>query len=185
MSVNKSSSAILIIGKVFSRAVKEVIETSTGLDIQISPTVQRLKSIQISEDIGSFVSFSGDYNGIFVMNFQAESALEVTRAYLETMGMPEEEIPTHHYSDDLRSNIGEIVNQIIGKGRQIIQDKFNLVAKNNTPAVVPVTIPIGMVLQSSQLQGYDCLRISFSTGKLHRFYVEISMEDTEFVRLVD
>lgn len=185
MESRKSSSAILIVGKIFSNAAREVIQAATGLEIQISHTVQKVKNVQITEDIGGFVSFAGDYNGILVMNFQAEAALEIAQAYLRMMGMPEEEIPTHHHADDLRSNIGEIINQIIGKGRQMVQEKFNLVARSNTPAVVPVTIPIGMMLESSQLANNDCIRISFSTTSLRRFHMEISMESTEFIRLAD
>ncbi len=185
MDSNKSSSSILIVGKIFSTAVQEVIQAATGLEIEISKTIQKVKNVQITVDLGSFVSFSGDYNGIMIMNFEADSALEICQAYLRTMGLPEEDIPTHHHADDLRSNIGEIVNQIVGKGRQMVQEKFNLAARSNTPAVVPVTIPIGLILDSTQSQTNDCIRVSFSTGKMHRFHMEISMENSEFIRLVD
>lgn len=185
MQPQKTSSSILIIGKIFSNAAKEVIKAASGIDIQVSQTVQRVRNVQITEALGSFVSFAGDYNGILVMNFEAESALEICQCYLRSMGLPEEDIPTHHHADELRSNIGEIVNQIIGKGRQQVQEKFNLVAKSNTPAVVPVTIPIGMILESSQMDHNHCIRISFSTGNLHRFHMEISMENSDFVKLED
>lgn len=185
MDTRKTSSSILIVGKIFSNAARDIIQTASGVDIQVSQTVQRIKNVQITKDLGAFVSFAGDYNGIMVMNFDGEAALEIAQEYLRMMGMPDSDIPSHHHSDDVRSQVGEIVNQIIGKGRQQVQDKFNLVAKSNTPAVVPVTIPIGLVLESSELQINDCLRISFSTKKMHRFHMEISMENSEFIKLVD
>lgn len=185
MDARKTSSSILIVGKIFSNAAKEVIQAASGVEIQVSPTVQRIKNVQITKDLGAFVSFAGDYNGIMVVNFDGEAALEIAQEYLKTMGLTDDDIPSHYHSDDVRSQVGELVNQIIGKGRQQVQDKFNLVAKSNTPAVVPVTIPIGLVLESSELQINDCLRISFSTGKMHRFHIEISMENSEFIKLVD
>ncbi len=117
----------------------------------------------IAGDIGSFVSFKRDYNGILIMNFSGDAAVEIVSAYLKTMGMPEEDIPKNHTSDDVRNNIGEVVNQIIGKCRHLIQERYDLSAKSNIPAVVPITTPIGLTLESAHTEGQECVRISMST----------------------
>jgi len=178
-------SSVIEFGSLFSKAAKEIIKVSTDLNIHVSKTYQNVPNIMIAGDIGAFVSFKGDYNGIMVMNFSGESALEIVQAYLKMMGMPEGDIPVHYTSDDVRSNIGEVVNQIIGKTRQMIQIKYDLASKANIPAVVPITTPIGLTLETAQTETHDCLRISLSTPSSNRFYIELSLGSSSLVEVAD
>jgi len=178
-------SSVIEFGSIFSKATKDIIKISTGLNIHISSTFQSVPNIMIAGDIGSFVSFKGDYNGIMVMNFSGESALEIVQSYLKMMGMPEQDIPVNYTSDDVRSNIGEIVNQIIGKSRQMVQNKYDLASKANIPAVVPITTPIGLMLETAQMETHECLRISLSTPSTNRFYIELSLESSKLIQVAD
>lgn len=176
-------SSLIEFSKLFSKAAMETIKTATGLKIHESNTYQRIPNIKIAGDVGSFVSFKGDYNGILIMNFSGDSAIEIVTAYLKTMGMPAEDIPANHTSDDVRNNIGEIINQIVGKCRHSIQNRYDLAATASIPAVVPITTPIGLVLETTHGEEQECVRVSLSTPSSNRFYIELSMESAQLVEL--
>lgn len=176
-------SSIIEFSTFFCKATQKIIEAATGLKVQESKTFQRISNVKIEGDIGSFVSFKGDYNGILIMNFNGDSALEIVTAYLKTMGMPDSEIPTNHTAEDVRNNIGEIVNQIMGKSRKMIQKQFDLSATANIPAVVPITMPIGLILESTHAEKQECIRIALSTPSSNRFYIELSMEPTQLIEM--
>tara|TARA_B100000959_G_scaffold285605_1_gene360895 strand:+ start:1100 stop:1645 length:546 start_codon:yes stop_codon:yes gene_type:complete len=176
-------SSIIEFSTYFSKATQQTIKTATGMKINISSTYQKIPNIMIAGDIGSFVSFKGDYNGILIMNFSGDAAVEIVTAYLKLMGMPDGDIPKNHTSDDVRNNIGEVVNQIIGKSRHLIQERYDLAAKANIPAVVPISTPIGLILETAQTEDQECVRISMSTPSSKRFYIELSMEPTKLVEI--
>lgn len=176
-------SSVIEFSTFFSKATQDTIKTATGLEINVSNTYQRIQHIMIAGDIGSFVSFKGDYNGILIMNFSGDAAIEIVSAYLKTMEMPDKDIPKDHTSEDVRNNIGEIVNQIIGRCRQLIQQRYDLSAKANIPAVVPITTPIGLTLESALTEGQECVRVSMSTPSSNRFYIELSMEPSQLVEI--
>lgn len=171
--------SILTVATITGQAIRETILKSCKLDVVPAKTSQFIPSVQICEDLGAFVSFSGNYNGLLVINFEGAAALEVVAANLRTMGIPESEIPTHFMADDVRNTIGELVNHIIGKARNIVQTKFDLVATATIPAVVPVTTPIGLVFRTND--SYPCVRIAFRTPGHHRFHMELAMEPTLFI----
>jgi CheY-specific phosphatase CheX len=176
-------SSVIEFSTYFSKATQQTIKSATGMKINISSTYQKVPNIMIAGDIGSFVSFKGDYNGILIMNFSGDAAVEIVTAYLKLMGMPDGDIPKNHTSDDVRNNIGEVVNQIIGKSRHLIQERYDLAAKANIPAVVPISTPIGLTLETAQTEGQECVRISMSTPSSKRFYIELSMEPTKLVEI--
>lgn len=177
------ASTLITFSTFFIKAVQEVIESATRLKINTSETVQLIPNVKIGGDIGSFVCFKGDYEGIMIMNFNGDSAVEIVSAYLKNMGMPDHEIPINHTSDDVRNNIGELVNQIIGKFRIFIESKYHLSSKANIPAVIPISIPIGLLLDNANQEKQQCIRLAFTTPKLFKFYMEVSMEPTKLVKI--
>ncbi|MBF0238479.1 MAG: DUF3334 family protein [SAR324 cluster bacterium] len=178
------NTSILTIASIFKDALKEVIERSCQLKVSVSKTAQFIPGIQLSEDIGAFVNFWGNYKGLMVLNFSGDAALELVTAALRNMGMPEDEIPTHYMSDDVRGALGELVNHIIGKARTDIQNKFELVAHATIPAVVPITTPIGLYFKTTtSSDGHPCVRLSIRTPQNHRFHMELTTEPTLFTTL--
>lgn len=176
-------SSILSVAQLFSDAIVDIIRRSCQIEINVAKTAQYIASVQLSDDIGSFVSFNGDYDGMMVLNFQSQAALELVAASLRMMGMPEDEIPSHHMSDEVRSSIGELTNHIIGRARTNVQDKFDLIAHASIPAVVSVAKPIGLVFKSLTGPHLNSLRLSFRTPSNHRFYMEMTMEHALFAPL--
>lgn len=181
--MNASQTSILPVAGIFAKAAREVIERSCQLDIAVGKTAQFISTIQISEDIGAFVSFNGNYSGLMVMNFEGDAALELVTSSLKTIGMPDDEIPSHYMADDVRNSIGELVNHIIGKVRTKIQEKYDLAAKATIPAVLPIATPIGLYFKTATSEGHPCVRIVFRTPGNHRFHMELTMEPSLFINL--
>ena len=181
--MNAEGSSILAVSSLVAKSVQEVIKNFCRFDVIVGKNAQFLSTIQISEDIGAFVSFNGNYSGLMVMNFEGEAALEIVRTSMLAMGMPQSEIPTHYTADDVRSSIGEFVNHIIGHTRAKIQETYDLSASATIPAVLPIATPIGLFFKSSITDGHDCIRLVFRTPGNHRFHVELTMESSRFVEL--
>jgi len=182
--MNQLETSILQVSSLFAKAVQEVLKNFCQLDVVIGKNAQFLSTIQISEDIGAFVSFNGNYSGLMVMNFEGEAALEIVTSLMKAMGLPEDEIPSHYMADDVRSSIGEFVNHIIGNARAKIQTEYDLSANATIPAVLPISSPIGLLFKSSITEGHNCVRLVFRTPGNHRFHLELTMESSRFVELL-
>ncbi len=170
------------VARVFGEAVKEVIETSTGTSISYAPTIQDVPSISLKPDLGCFVQFSGDYSGLFIMNLSAEAALELYQRAMVFMGLPKEELVDDFNSEDVVSSVGELINQVIGKARQKIEERYGLSARNNQPKAITISSAITLSV-ATMLDRPLCRRLSFRTEDNNPFYVEMNLEQTEFIHL--
>ncbi|MDH5510413.1 MAG: DUF3334 family protein [Nitrospinota bacterium] len=174
MALTKTSTFDFV--KLFARAVTETIEDATNSQIYVSRTAMQVEGVQIRGDLGVFMAFSGDYNGIMILNYDAESALEIVGAALRTMSMPEEEIPKYAGSDEVRQSIGELSNQVIGKCRAMVEERYGLTSMTNIPAVVPITVPIALSMVSKEPKAFECVRVQFTTQNHNKFYMEMALE---------
>ncbi|VAX16706.1 hypothetical protein MNBD_NITROSPINAE02-1628 [hydrothermal vent metagenome] len=162
--------------RIFSVSIRDLIQNATGKPIHVSKSAMQVRGVQISGDIGAFVSFSGDYSGIMVFNFDGPAALEIVSNSLLRLGLPQEDVPTHSGSDEVRNNIGELLNQVIGRCRSQVEEKFDLSAKANIPAVVPISVPISLTMVTKDTTSLECVRVPFSTSKRNKFYMELALE---------
>ena len=168
------------IAKIFAAAGSEVIGRATNSEISAAPTLQKVPAVFLKPDIGCFVQFSGDYSGLFIMNFGAATALEFYRKSMLFMGMPEEELAAEATSDEVVDSLGEMVNQIIGKARSMIKNEFGLSATNPQPKAIHISSVITMAI-AAPLNRPQCRRISFRSDDNNPFHIEFSMEETEFI----
>lgn len=164
------------IARLFAQVLQELLQKTTGKRFHISTTIMQIPGIKLSGDISSFVTFYGDYNGLLVFNFEGKAALEVVNSMLLGMGLGEEDLPTNFTSDEVRNNIGEITNQGIGKIRSVIQQKYDIAAKANIPAVVPINVPLDLSMETKGHSDMECIRVVFTTEKNNRFYMELALE---------
>lgn len=171
-----------MVATVFGEAVKEVIETSTGTSISYAPTIQDVPAISLKPDLGCFVQFSGDYSGLFIMNLSGRAAFELYEKAMTFMGLPKEELEDDYNSEDVVSSIGEMINQVIGRAKQKIEQKYGLATHNNQPKAITISSAITLSV-ATMLDKPKCRRISFRTEKNHPFYVEMNLEQTEFIRI--
>ncbi len=182
MSQSGSVTTVDVVSRIFCDAVKDVILGAAGTSVTYAPTIQKVPSISLKPDIGCFIQFDGDYSGLFIMNLSGEAALEIYQNSMRYMGLPEEEIVTDWESDEVVNCVGEFMNQIIGKARQMIQQRYGLTASNNQPKAISISSAITMYV-ATMLHQPQCRRLSFRTEKNHPFYVEMNMEQTEFISL--
>ncbi len=170
------------VAKIFCCAVKEVIDTSSGMSVSYAPTIQDVPSISLKPDLGCFVQFTGDYSGLFIMNLSKAASVEIYTKAMNFMGLPEEEISSDFDSDEVVNYVGEIINQVIGKARQKIETIYGLSANNNQPKAITISSAITLSV-ATMLDKPECRKIAFRTDDGNPFYVEMNLEKTEFIRL--
>jgi CheY-specific phosphatase CheX len=170
------------IAKIFCEATKEVLERSTGAEIRYSPTIQVIPQVQLKPEIGCFVQFTGDYSGLMVMNFTGEAAMTIYKHSMLFMGLPEDELATEYTSEDVVNNTGELINQIIGKARQKVEQKYSLSAFNSQPKAIALTNSIILNIAGLNTEKDKCRRLSFKIQG-YGFHIELSMEQTEFLSI--
>ncbi len=168
-----------IISKIFCVATKKVIETATKTNIVCIPTIQKIPKVSIRPSIGCFVQFSGDYNGLTVMNFSDRAAMTIYKNYMLNMGISEKELVSSYTSSDVPDSIGELTNQVMGQGLSMVEDKFMLSSFCGQPKALALNSAITLTIDSSYINNR---RMAFVIDG-NKFYLELSMESTEFIVL--
>ena len=86
--MEKKNLGVDIVAANFCGAVKQVLESATSQNIKYSTTIQSISKVSLRPDVGCFVQFTGDYNGLAVANFSGEAAMALYKGYMTTMGLP-------------------------------------------------------------------------------------------------
>ncbi|MFN3505483.1 MAG: DUF3334 family protein [Caldimicrobium sp.] len=176
----RRKSTINELSEILAEATKEVLVSNTSLEIKYSPTLQKINFVSLRPDIGAFIEFNGDYNGLLCMNFSKEAAYELYTSAMKFMGIPDEEIIKDPYSEEIVNFLGEMLNQTIGNFRRKIENKYGLSAKNNQPRAITISHTITMYINTF-LNTSQARKISFKTPSGHSFYAELTLEQTEFI----
>ncbi|MCP5078012.1 MAG: DUF3334 family protein, partial [Psychromonas sp.] len=99
---------------VLCNSIKSVLTKATDHQINYSAMVQKINKTCLKPDIGCFVLFDGGFSGLDIINFSAESAVEIYTNYMLHMGIPENELAKSHTADEVSDVMGELMNQIVG-----------------------------------------------------------------------
>ncbi|PCI29591.1 MAG: chemotaxis protein CheC [SAR324 cluster bacterium] len=178
----RTSNTVNAISSIFCEATKEVLEASTGKEITYAKTIQKIPAIHLRPEIGCFVLFSGDYSGLMIINFSSEAAMSIYRSSMMFMGLPEDELCLEYTADEVVDNIGEMINQIIGKVRRGVEMQYGLVSSNTQPKAIALTTSIILTIDAQEVDKELCRRLSFKVDG-HSFHIELSLEKTEFISL--
>lgn len=170
-----------IVAEIFGKATVEILSGASGTEVYFAPTIQKIPSVHMKPDIGCFVQFQGDYYGLMIINFTKGAALDLYRNTMLYMGMPEDELAVDHTSDEVVDSIGEVVNQIIGNARLLIQNQYGLSAYNNQPKAICLMESVMLAIDSLVVRQNQCRRLSFKLGNQHLFHIELFIENTEFI----
>lgn len=168
-----------LVSGILCEAVKRVLSKNTKKIIDYASTIQSIPKVTMKPDIGCFVQLSGDYNGLLVVNFSGNAAVNIYRSYMILMGLPEDELAKNFTSNEVIDSIGEIVNQIMGEFMRMVADEYELITVCGQPKVLALNSAITLTIDSDYR---DNRRIAFSIGH-DRFQFEIAMEQTEFIVL--
>jgi CheY-specific phosphatase CheX len=178
-AMREKQATIDILAEIFCQAVKKTLEKSTRKEIKYSKTIQVIPKVGLRPEVGCFVQFSGDYNGLVVVNFSAGAALELYRSYMLAMGMPESDLARDSTSAEVVDTMGEMTNQFMGKAMQMVEGRFDLTSYIGQPKALSLNTAITL---TPDLDFQDNRRLVFSLEN-HRFYMEMALERTEFVPL--
>ncbi len=178
----QSSETMNALARIFHKAAKEVIESSTGAPVSSAQTMQKIAQVSMRPDIACFVLFSGDYSGLLLMNFSGDAALAIYHQSMIRLGIPAEELAQEFTSDEVVNFVGEMINQIIGKARREVEHHYGLTAKATQPRAIALTSPILLTVDSHDVTEELCRRLSFKVAG-HSFHIEMAMEKMEFLSL--
>jgi len=165
-------------------SVTRVLNLATQSKLNYSGMVQRITKIGLKPDIGCFVLFDGGFSGLVVLNFAAETAMEVYERYMLHMGMPKSELANSHTSDEVSNIMGELMNQIVGDFTGKVRRELQTNITQNQPKMLVLNKQV-MLSVDTPLDRPEMRRVTFYTEKNNIFYLELAIDRTEFIKLHD
>lgn len=165
-------------------SVTRVLGIATQSKVHYSAMVQRITKVGLKPELGCFVLFDGGFTGLVVLNFSAETAMEIYERYMLHMGMPKSELASNHTSDEVSNIMGELMNQIVGDFTGKVRRELQTNITQNQPKMLVLTKQV-MLNVDTPLDRPEMRRVSFYTEKNNVFYLELAIDRTEFIRLYD
>lgn len=169
---------------ILCHSVNQVLGNAGNAGVEYSPMVQKINKTCLRPDIGCFVLFDGGFSGLVIINFTAESAMEIYRNYLLSMGMPENELALFHTADEVGNVMGEIMNQIVGDFTNKIRHQLKTSITQSQPKMMAINKQVQISVNTT-LDQPQSRRVTFNTDNNNIFYLELSMDKTEFIKLHD
>ncbi|NRA59314.1 MAG: DUF3334 family protein [Psychrobium sp.] len=165
-------------------SVTTVLSKATHSEVTHAAMVQKISKTSLKPDIGCFVIFDGGFSGLVIINFSAQAAMEIYHDYLVGMGMPENELATAHTSDEVSNVMGELMNQMLGKFISTISKELQTSITQSQPKMITINKQLVISIEAN-LDQPVARRVSFKTAQGHVFYLELAMDDTQFIQLQD
>src|SRR5471030_1609494 len=165
-------------------SVTRVLNLATQSKLTYSGMVQRITKIGLKPDIGCFVLFDGGFSGLVVLNFAAETAMEIYERYMLHMGMPKSELANSHTSDEVSNIMGELMNQIVGDFTGKVRRELQTNITQNQPKMLVLNKQV-MLSVDTPLDRPDFFNDTSTTEKNNIFYLELAIDRTEFIKLHD
>jgi CheY-specific phosphatase CheX len=165
-------------------SVTRVLNVATQSKVNYSGMVQRITKTGLKPDIGCFVMVDGGFTGLVVLNFAADTAMEIYERYMLHMGMPKSELASSHTSDEVSNIMGELMNQIVGDFTGKVRRELQTNITQNQPKMLVLTKQV-MLSVDTPLDRPEMRRVTFYTEKSNIFYLELAIDRTEFIRLHD
>lgn len=165
-------------------AVTRVLSAATQKNIGYSAMVQKINRTHLRPDVGCFVIFDGGFAGLVVINFTAATAMEIYRDYMMNMGMSESDLATVHTSDDVSNILGELMNQIVGDFTNRVSKELRTSITQNQPKMMTITKQV-LISVDTNLDRPQARRVTFNTSQNNIFYLELAMDKTEFIQIME
>ena len=165
-------------------SVTNVLVAATHSQLRYSPMVQRISKISLKPDIGCFVLFDGGFSGLVVLNFAAQTAMELYESYMLNMGMAKDGLAASHTSDEVSNVMGELMNQIVGDFTGKVARELQTHITQNQPKMLALNKQV-MLSVDTNLDKPESRRVTFYTGRNNIFYLELAMDRTEFIKMND
>ncbi|MBW3509604.1 MULTISPECIES: DUF3334 family protein [Janthinobacterium] len=165
-------------------SVVRVLNVATQSKVNYSGMVQRITKTGLKPDIGCFVMFDGGFTGLVVLNFAADTAMEIYERYMLHMGMPKSELANFYTSDEVSNIMGELMNQIVGDFTGKVRRELQTNITQSQPKMLVLNKQV-MLSVDTPLDRPEMRRVTFYTEKNNIFYLELAIDRTEFIKLHD
>ena len=165
-------------------SVVRVLNVATQSRVNYSGMVQRITKTGLKPDIGCFVMFDGGFTGLVVLNFAADTAMEIYERYMLHMGMPKSELANFYTSDEVSNIMGELMNQIVGDFSGKVRRELQTNITQSQPKMLVLNKQV-MLSVDTPLDRPEMRRVTFYTEKNNIFYLELAIDRTEFIKLHD
>ncbi len=165
-------------------SVTRILSLTTQTPINYSGMVQRISKTCLKPDIGCFVLFDGGFSGLVILNFSAQAALELYESYMLNMGMSKSDLATSHTSDEVGNVMGELMNQVLGDFTGKVRRELHTDITQNQPKMLVINKQVVLSVDAN-LDQPDSRRVTFYTSRNNIFYLELSVDHTEFIKLYD
>jgi chemotaxis protein CheY-P-specific phosphatase CheC len=130
------------------------------------------------------VMFDGGFTGLVVLNFAADTAMEIYERYMLHMGMPKSELANFYTSDEVSNIMGELMNQIVGDFTGKVRRELQTNITQSQPKMLVLNKQV-MLSVDTPLDRPEMRRVTFYTEKNNIFYLELAIDRTEFIKLHD
>ena len=165
-------------------SVTRVLTVATQSQIHYSGMVQRITKTCLKPDIGCFVLFDGGFSGLVVINFSSEAAMELYESYMLNMGMGKADLASVYTSDEVSNVMGELMNQIVGEFIGKVARELQTHITQNQPKMLVINKQVVLSVDTN-LDRPQSRRVTFYTGRNNIFYLELAIDQTEFIKLYD
>ncbi|WP_299007822.1 DUF3334 family protein [uncultured Shewanella sp.] len=165
-------------------SVSHILSKTTSTSVTHAGMVQTITRTCLKPDLGCFSIFDGGFSGLVVINFSSSSAVEIYRAYMMQMGMPESELAFSHTSDEVANVMGELMNQIIGDFTNKVSQELQSSISQSQPKMLTISKEITLSIDTNLTEAVS-RRVAFKTEGNHSFYLEFAMDKTEFIPVSD
>jgi len=165
-------------------SVVRVLNVATQSRVNYSGMVQRITKTGLKPDIGCFVMFDGGFTGLVVLNFAADTAMEIYERYMLHMGMPKSELANFYTSDEVSNIMGELMNQIVGDFTGKVRRELQTNITQSQPKMLVLNKQV-IISVDTPLDRPEMRRVTFYTEKNNIFYLELAIDRTEFIKLHD
>jgi Protein of unknown function (DUF3334) len=166
------------------QSVAKVLSMATQSQVSHSGMVQRITRTSLQPDIGCFVLFDGSFNGLVILNFSAPAAMELYRRYLTSMGMPEADLALSYTADEVSNVLGELMNQALGDFTGKVRRELQANITQSQPKMLVVNKQVSLSVDAN-LDQPEARRVTFYSQDSKVFYLELALDHTEFLKLVD
>ncbi|WP_311224122.1 MULTISPECIES: DUF3334 family protein [unclassified Acidovorax] len=165
-------------------SVTRVLSVATQKPFHYSGMVQRISKTCLKPDIGCFVLFDGGFSGLVIINFSKEAAMEIYQSYLLSMGMSQSDLAASYTSDEVSNVMGELMNQVVGDFTGKVRRELQTHITQNQPKMLVLNQQV-LLSVDANLDKPEARRVTFYTASNHIFYLELAIDRTEFVKVVD
>ena len=165
-------------------SVTKVLSLATQSQVTYSGMVQRITKTSLQPDIGCFVLFDGSFNGLVILNFTAPAAMELYERYLTSMGMSRSDLALSYTSDEVANVLGELMNQVLGDFTGKVRRELQTNITQSQPKMLVINKQVSLSVDAN-LDQPEARRVTFYSQDNKVFYLELAVDRTEFLKLVD